>query len=91
MERHEVVPDDVFDSHRFGFSPAVVTSGGRTVHVSGQVAWSPEDGAVGSTLVDQVPGAFDNLERVLTACGGSLHDVVAVRIHVVEEPTAVLP
>lgn len=84
MERHEVVPDGVFDSRQFGFSQAVVTSGGRTAHVSGQVAWSPEGGAVSPSLSGQVPAAFDNLERVLAACDGGLQDVVALRIYVVE-------
>lgn len=59
MERSEIVPDDVFDSQQFGFSQAVVTSGGRTVHVSGQVAWNPHEVAAGSSLDEQVPAAFD--------------------------------
>ncbi len=84
MERQDVVPDGVFDSRQFGFSQAVVTSGGRTAHVSGQVGWSPEDGAVSPVLSGQVPAAFDNLERVLAACDGGLQDVVALRIYIAE-------
>ncbi len=84
MERSEVVPDDVFDSQQFGFSQAVVTNGGRTVHVSGQVAWNPHEVTAGPSLTDQVPAAFDNLDRVLRACGGTIQDVVALRIYVVD-------
>ena len=78
-----VVPEDVFDSRRYGFSQAVVVAGGApTVHVSGQVGWDPERGAAGPTLADQVPVAFENLDRVLRSCGGGLDDVVALRIYV---------
>lgn len=61
-----------------------MVTGGTTVHVSGQVGWEPERGAVGDTLEAQVPAAFDNLARVMAACGGDLDDVVAVRIYVVD-------
>lgn len=84
MDRRSVVPDGVFDSRQFGFSQAVVARGGATVHVSGQVGWDPDTGAVGDTLADQVPVAFDNLERVLAACGGGLDALVALRLYVVE-------
>lgn len=89
--RRDVTPASVFDSRRFGFSQAVVVSGGATVHVSGQVGWSPETGAAGDTLEAQVPAAFDNLARVMEACGGDLDDIVALRIYVVERADDLAP
>ena len=80
-----VVPPDVWDSRPHGFAQAVVVPpGATTVHVSGQVGWSPQDGAAGDDLASQVPVAFDNLARVLAACDATLDDVVALRIYVVE-------
>ena len=84
VTRTTINPDGVFDSVQYGFSQAVVVTGGTTVHVSGQVAWDPDSGAAGITLAEQVPGAFDNLARVLDAAGGSLQDVVSLRIYIVE-------
>ncbi len=86
MEHPEViVPEDVWDSRPYGFAQAVVVPAGRaTVHVSGQVGWTPEGGAAGTDLAAQVPVAFDNLARVLRAAGGGLDDVVTLRIYVVE-------
>lgn len=90
-QRQCIVPGDVFDSRPYGFSQAVVAEPGTTVHVSGQVGWDPQHGAAGVTLVEQVPAAFDNLERVLRACGGAIDDVVALRIYVVASADDLAP
>ncbi len=83
--RVELAPEGLWDSRPYGFAQAVVVPAGTaTVHVSGQVGWSPDAGAAGDDLAAQVPVAFDNLARVLAAAGGTLDDVVALRIYVVE-------
>lgn len=84
VQRRLIAPADVFDSRPYGFAQAVAVTGGTTLHVSGQVGWDPQRGAAGDTLTAQVPAAFDNLDRVLRAAGGTLDDVVALRIYVVE-------
>lgn len=48
----------------------------------------PHEVAAGSSLGEQVPAAFDNLARVLAACGGSIQDVVSLRIYVVDRAGA---
>jgi 2-iminobutanoate/2-iminopropanoate deaminase len=66
---------------RYGpsISEAVVVEpapGGRFVYISGQVAHDPE--AEGKDLGTQAAGCFDQMERILARCGGSLADVVRV-------------
>lgn len=82
--RRQIDPPEVFDSRRYGFSQAVLTRGGSIVHVSGQVGWDRNERLAGSGLAAQTDRALDNLETVLAAAGGSLADVVSLRIYVVE-------
>src|SRR5262249_16348471 len=78
-------PPSVFRSLDHGFSQAVVASGQRTLYVSGQVAWDAEKRLVGGAdLEAQARQAFANVRAVVEAAGGTLGDVVAVRIYVVD-------
>lgn len=78
-------PPTVFRSLDRGFSQAVVASGRRTVYVSGQVALDAKERIVGGTdLEAQAYQAFANLKSVVEAAGGTLADVVTVRIYVVD-------
>lgn len=85
MPHRFVNPPDVWDSTPHGFSQAVVAAPGRTVHISGQVAWDT-DRAIGATdLAAQARLSLANLARVLAAAGASLADVVELRIYIVAE------
>lgn len=84
MQRVNLDPDDVFDSRQYGFSQAVVTSGGRRVVLSGQVAADVEERTIGDDLAAQLPVVFDNIERVLAAAGAAAADVVMLRIYLVD-------
>ncbi len=85
MRRRRIDPPGVFASRRYGFSQAVAVTGGTTVYVSGQVGWDANEQLVGADLTSQTAAALDNLARVLNAAGGSLADVAALRIYVVED------
>jgi enamine deaminase RidA (YjgF/YER057c/UK114 family) len=83
--KQAVNPPSVFRSLDHGFSQAVGASGKRTLYVSGQVAWDAEKRLVGGAdLEAQARQAFANLGAVVEAAGGTLADVVAVRIYVVD-------
>jgi enamine deaminase RidA (YjgF/YER057c/UK114 family) len=85
MAKEPVNPRSVFRSLEHGFSQAVAASGRRTLYVSGQVAWDAEKRRVGGPdLEAQARQAFLNLRTVVEAAGGTLADVVAVRIYVVD-------
>ena len=85
MTKESINPPSVFRSLEHGFSQAVVTSGRRTLYVSGQTAWDSHKQLIGGTdLAAQARQAFANLQAVVEAAGGTLADVVSVRVYVVD-------
>ena len=85
MSKDAINPPSVFRSLEHGFSQAVVTSGGRTLYVSGQTAWDARKQIVGGDDLEvQARQAFSNLGAIVGAAGGTLADVVSVRIYVVD-------
>ncbi len=83
MERREINPEALFDSRQYGFSQAVSVTGGRHVFVSGQVGVDADEQVAGTDLTAQTEAALANLGHVLEAAGGTLADVVSLRIYVV--------
>jgi enamine deaminase RidA (YjgF/YER057c/UK114 family)/GNAT superfamily N-acetyltransferase len=84
MARESINPRSVFASLEHGFSQAVLAGGRRTLYVSGQVAWNSQRQVIGGAdLEQQARQAFTNLEAVVGAAGGTLADVVALRIYIV--------
>lgn len=80
-----VNPTGLFNSLEYGFSQAVVTRAGRTVHVAGQTAWDAKRRIVGKgNLRVQVRRSLANLALALEAAGASAEDVVRLRIYVVK-------
>lgn len=67
-----------------GYSYAVKKSG-SPVFIAGQVAIDGEGRIVGEgDAAAQVEQVFDNLRRVLAACGGTLRDVVKMNVYVTD-------
>jgi len=91
VTKERINPPSVFRSLDYGFSQGVVASGRRTLYVSGQTAWDTNKRLVGgSDLRAQARQAFLNVRNVVEAGGGTLGDVVSLRIYVVayEAPKA---
>ena len=85
MPKEYINPPSLFRSRDNGFSQAVAASGTRTLYVSGQTAWDANRQLVGGTdLADQARQAFRNLQTVVEASGGTVGDVVSLRIYVVD-------
>ena len=85
MSKEAINPPSVFRSLDHGFSQAVITSGRKTLYVSGQTAWDSQKQLIGGgDLEGQARQAFTNLKAVVAAAGGTLADVVSVRIYVVD-------
>ena len=83
MAKKYINPDSLFSSLEHGFSQ-VVSATGRTVYVSGQTAWNPKKEIVGGTdLAQQTRQALRNVQAAVEAAGGTLSDVVSLRIYVV--------
>jgi enamine deaminase RidA (YjgF/YER057c/UK114 family) len=85
VSKEAINPPSVFRSLDHGFSQAVITSGRKTLYVSGQTAWDSQKQLIGGgDLEAQARRAFTNLQAVVEAAGGTLADVVSVRIYVVD-------
>lgn len=85
MPKEYINPPSLFRSRDNGFSQAVAASGTRTLYVSGQTAWDADRQLVGGTdLAGQARQAFRNVQTVVEASGGSLSDVVSLRIYIVD-------
>ena len=84
MPKQHLNPETLFHSLPFGFSQSVVTTGGRTIYLSGQTAWDANKQIVGGNdLGEQTRQALLNVRHAVEAAGGTLADVVSLRLYVV--------
>ena len=84
MPKEYINPKSLFPSSQHGFSQVVIASGRRMVFISGQTAWdSQKNIAGGGSLLEQTRQALRNVEVAMEAAGGTLNDVVALRIYIV--------
>ena len=66
------------------FSHVATVSGGKTIHVSGQVSWNEKGEVVHpGDLKAQAGQVFENLKVALAAAGATCDNVVKFTIHVV--------
>ena len=85
MSKNYINPNSLFQSLPHGFSQIVVATGKKMVFVSGQTAWDERKNIVGrDSVLEQARQAFRNLEKAMEAAGGTLKDIVALRIYVVD-------
>jgi 2-iminobutanoate/2-iminopropanoate deaminase len=78
-----VNPASLFPSVEHGFSQVVIASGTKTVFISGQTAWDANKRIVGRNLGEQARQALHNVKAAVEAAGGTLSDIVALRIYIV--------
>src|SRR5205814_3410122 len=84
MPREYINPKTLFSSLAHGFSQVVSASGAKTIYISGQTAWDAHKQLVGGTdLAQQSRQALRNVMTAIEAVGGTLADVVALRIYIV--------
>ena len=85
MPKEYLNPNSLFPSLPHGFSQVVIATGRKMVFISGQTAWDLRKNIVGGdSVLEQARQAFRNLETAMGAAGGTLKDVVALRIYVVD-------
>ena len=84
MPREYINPKTLFSSLEHGFSQIVSASGAKTIYISGQTAWDARKQLVGGTdLAQQSRQALRNVRTAVEVVGGTLADVVALRIYIV--------
>ena len=67
------------------FSQVAAVRGGKTIHVSGQVAWNADGKVVGAgDLAAQTVQVFENLKVALAAAGATFSDLVKIVTYVVD-------
>jgi 2-iminobutanoate/2-iminopropanoate deaminase len=68
-----------------GFSPGVVTEGGKIVWVSGQTGLVDEQGkSMAGDFAGQARVIFRNIDAVVKRAGGSLKDVVTITVYLTD-------
>jgi len=84
MHKETLNPPALFPSRQYGFSQIVKVSAGKTVYCSGQVAWDADQRIVGKgDLEAQTQQALKNVRTAIQTAGGTLADVVSLRIYIV--------
>jgi len=82
MKKKVINPSSLFDSRPFGFSQIVVSNPGKIISISGQVAWDKHQNIIGENdLAVQTEKALANLKIAVTEAGGSIDDIVMLRIY----------
>jgi enamine deaminase RidA (YjgF/YER057c/UK114 family) len=75
-----------------GWTHIVTSTGGKTIHVSGQVSVDERGQVVGKgDLRAQTEQTFANLEVALKAAGASFRDVVKMNLYVVDLKPELVP
>lgn len=86
MPKEYLNPPNLFPSLQYGFSQIVSSTAGRTIYLSGQVAWDAQQKIVGpGDLRAQTWQALRNLQTALAAADATMEDVVSLRIYIVQE------
>jgi 2-iminobutanoate/2-iminopropanoate deaminase len=84
MSKQYLNPASLFPSLESGFSQIVIASGSKTVYISGQTAWDANRQIIGGTdLGRQTRQTLRNIQTAVEIAGGTLADVVALRIYIV--------
>ena len=84
MPKEYFNPNSLFPSVQHGFSQVVVASGRKMVFISGQTAWDIRKKIVGEdSLLEQARQALRNVQAAIEAAGGTLKDIVSLRIYIV--------
>ncbi len=82
MNKKCINPKELFNSVQYGFSQIVVCNPGKMVFISGQVAWDENFQIIGENdLKIQTQKAIDNLKIAMESAGGTLDDIVMLRIY----------
>jgi 2-iminobutanoate/2-iminopropanoate deaminase len=86
MPKEYLNPKELFPSLQYGFSQIITSIGGKMVFLSGQVGWNERQQMIGpNDLRAQTWQTFRNIETAIKMAGGTLTDIVSMRIYIVEE------
>lgn len=85
MNRQTINPAELFNSTQYGFSQIALSPPGKMVFISGQVAWDENLNIIGeNNLEKQTRKAFDNLKIAIESVGGTMENIMMLRIYKVD-------
>jgi enamine deaminase RidA (YjgF/YER057c/UK114 family) len=84
MTRTTHNPPHLFQSTKYGFSQLASATAGQSFVTAGQVSVDARENIIGNTLHAQMTQSMNNLNALLTSAGGSLSDVLSLRIYIVQ-------
>lgn len=77
----EIIHTDASPAAVGPYSQAVVAGPGRTIYLSGQLGLEPDTGElVSENFEGQVRQAFENMQAVIEAAGGTLNSIVKLTL-----------
>lgn len=78
-------PPGLWPQQGRAFNHGVIAPEGRTLYITGQVAWDAEGKVVGEGDCErQARLCFDHVEAILAAAGGRLEDIVQLTIFFID-------
>ena len=77
-------PEALPDAGNAGYSQISIVEPSRLAFVSGQVAWRRDGGVAPGTLGEQTAIVIENLKGALSALNAGPHNIVQMRIYVVD-------
>jgi 2-iminobutanoate/2-iminopropanoate deaminase len=86
LRRQSLNPPELFDSLQYGFSQGLVLDAGRgrRVLLSGQVGVDANERPAEGGIGPQTDAALANIATLMKAAGGSLADVIMLRLYIAE-------
>ena len=85
MARKTGNPEALFNSTQYGFSQITISTPGKIVFISGQVAWDENLNIIGeNNLEKQTRKAIDNLKIAIESVGGTMENIMMLRIYKVD-------
>ena len=83
--RTVIQPDTLFDSSQYNFSQVITApASGTLVFLAGQAAMDLEGNPTGGSYADQARQSLENVRLGLEAAGGTIADIVSIRVYVVD-------
>lgn len=80
----KINPPTLPDAPAIGYSQITVVEPGKMVFISGQIASRRDGGPTPDSLEDQTEIAMRNLAHALESVGGTMENVAAMRVYVVD-------
>lgn len=74
MNRHQTILPEGWPTPK-GYSNGILAAKGRTLYISGQIGWTPDEKFSSSELIPQFEQILKNIVAIVTEAGGQVTDI----------------